>query len=235
MMKISRRELLGAIPVIAVGGTAMAADDPEKHTSGIQAVDDGAREAIEFLSGVFRLDGDWTPDFSFYDDGKEPNSRADQPIAGVRRPHVKIGRTLVAEFVKLSHGNYGAALTGVFGHEFAHVYQMKTEVIGGLLAKDSLGTVRLVEIHADFLAGWAFPQAWWVKGNVENLRVAAEYFHSMGDLQTHVREHHGTHLQRQTIMAAGYTWGLSSPGDPDGASARGLAVMTDLFPQWFRS
>jgi hypothetical protein len=36
---------------------------------------------------------------------------------------------------------------------------MRSEVVNELKNKDALGTLRLVEIHADFLAGWALPQA----------------------------------------------------------------------------
>ncbi|ANY85538.1 hypothetical protein BB934_45810 (plasmid) [Microvirga ossetica] len=232
---ITRRSLVGAMAAAAAPRhSALAADNPDRFRSGYQVVDDGVRPTLEFLSRIYRLDGDWLPDFSFFDDGDKPNSFAEAPIIGFRRPHVKIGRGSIREAMQVSNGNFGAALTGVFGHEFAHVYQMSKGISKKLLDADAKDSVRLVETHADFLSGWALPQAWWIT-QVGDLRVAAEQFFALGDIQTNTHGHHGTNLQRQAIMAAGYTWGLSSPNDPDKASERGIAVLKDLFPQWFRS
>src|SRR5829696_1357551 len=196
---ITRRRLLGTITCAAIT-PAHAAENPNRFKSGYQVVDDGVRPTLEFLSRVFRLGGDWLPDFSFFDEGSKPNSFAEAPIIGFRRPHVKIGRAAVSEAMKLSNGNFGAALTGVFGHEFAHVYQMSRALTRQLLDWDSDGSVRLVETHADFLGGWALPQAWWIT-QVSDLHVAAEQFFALGDLQTNTHGHHGSSLQRQAIMA----------------------------------
>jgi hypothetical protein len=233
---ISRRTLLKAIMMAAAAptGIALAADDPKRYKSGYGVVDNGVRRTLEYLSRIFRLENEWIPDFSFFDDGDEANSYAEDPIIGFRRPHVKIGKGAVAETMLVSQGDFGAALTGIFAHEFAHVYQLKAGYRAQLLAKDGIGSHRLVETHADFLAGWALPQAWWIT-KISDLRVAAEQFFALGDIQFEAQGHHGTSLQRQSIMASGYTWGLASPGDPDKAAERGLNVLSDLFPQWFRS
>lgn len=231
-VRISRRVLLGAV---ASGSIPVhAAEDPKRFKSGYQVVDDGVRPALEFLSRIFRLQGDWLPDFSFFDDGDKPNSFAEEPIIGFRRPHVKIGRGAIAEAIKVSNGDYGAALTGVFGHEFAHVYQMSRGLTKQLLAMDAESSVRVVETHADFLGGWALPQAWWIT-KISDLRVAAAQFYALGDIQIDARGHHGSSLQRQAIMASGYAWGLASPDDPDKASEQATTFLRDLFPQWFRS
>lgn len=230
---ITRRTLLGAMTTAGVAPTH-ASEDPSRFNSGYPVVDDGVRPALEFLSRVFRLDGDWLPDFSFFDDGGTPNSFAEAPIIGFRRPHVKIGRGAIREALKVSNSHFGAALTGVFGHEFAHVYQMRSGITKRLLDWDADGSVRLAETHADFLGGWALPQAWWIT-QVSDLHAAAEQFFALGDVQTNTHGHHGSSLQRQAIMASGYTWGLASPADPDKASERAVGVLRDLFPQWFRS
>jgi hypothetical protein len=234
MHSISRRALLGAIPLGTLANVSLAAADPDRFSSGDAQVDNGVRPTLEFLSRIFELEGDWLPDFSFYDDGSTPNSHAEDPIIGFRRPHVKIGRGAVAEAMEVAHGDFGAALTAVFAHEFAHVYQLKAGFRNQLLSMDSIGSYRLVETHADFLAGWALPQAWWIT-QVDDLRVAAEQFFALGDIQTDTHGHHGTSLQRQTIMAAGYTWGLAGLGNPYKAAERGEEVLRDLFPQWIRS
>jgi hypothetical protein len=235
---MSRRALLSASAMALVayvgaaygGGTVV---DLDKHKSGYANVDDGVKKALICLSQIFSLEGDWLPDFSFFDDGDKPNSFTEDPIHG-RRPHIKIGRGAVAEAMKVSQGDFGAALTGIFAHEFAHVYQLKEGYRVKLLKRDSMGSRRLVETHADFLAGWALPQAWWIK-EVSDLRVAAEQFFALGDIHFEATGHHGSSLQRQTIMASGYTWGLASPGDPFKAAERGLSVLADLFPHWFKS
>jgi hypothetical protein len=197
-------------------------------------VDDGVRPTLEFLSRVFKLEGDWLPDFSFVDDAGKPNSFAEAPIIGFKRPQVKIGRGAISEAVKISNGHFGAALTGVFGHEFAHVFQMSRKLADDLLRLDANSSVRLIECHADFLSGWALPQAWWIT-QIGDLQVAAEQFFALGDSATDTHGHHGSSLQRQAILASGFTWGLTSPDDPDNASKRAIAVLRDLFPQWFRS
>lgn len=232
---VTRRTMLRAMACAAAGpGKAFAADDVNRFESGFKIVDDGVRPTLEFLCRVFRLEDDWLPDFSFYDDGDEANALVEDPILGFRRMHVKIGRHAVAETMKIANGDFGGALTGVFAHEFGHVYQYKNRYRKQLDDADALGSVRLREIHADFLAGWALPQAYWIT-KVSDLHVAAEQFFALGDIRIKSHGHHGTSLQRQTVMAAGYTWGLASPDDPDKAAERGVAVMKDLFPQWFKS
>jgi hypothetical protein len=217
---------------------AIANGDPERFKSGNTEVDSGTRPTLEFLSRLFQLDGDWLPDFSFFDDGNTANSFAVIPIIGdsgpLTRPQVKIGRRLVAETLRVAQGNYGAALTAIFAHEFAHLHQMKSGYNITLTAMDSQSSLRLVESHADFLAGWALPQAFWIT-QVADLGVAAKQFYALGDMNFEIGSHHGTSIQRQSIMASGYTWGLINPGDSNAASERGLAVLLDLFPQWFRS
>ncbi|MGH0275920.1 hypothetical protein NKZ35_25380 [Sinorhizobium meliloti] len=231
--RLSRRNLLLA-SFLAAGTSGVTAKSHDRFSSGFRQIDDGVLPTLEFLSRVFRLEGDWLPDFSFFDDGERADARAEDPIPGFTRMHVKIGRRAVAETIKISSGDFGAALTGVFAHEFGHVYQYKKGYRKRLLDMDANASVRLVEIHSDFLAGWTLPQAWWIR-KVSDLRVAAEQFFELGDIQFEAQGHHGTSLQRQTLMAAGYTWGLSSPDNPDKAAERGLAVIKDLFPQWFRS
>lgn len=229
---VTRRVMIGSI-LCAAAAPAFAAPDPHRFESGHKVVDDGVGPTLEYLSRLFRLEGDWLPDFTFFDDGNKPNSFADRPIIGIRRPFVKIGRGAVGEAMKVSNGDFGAALTGVFAHEFAHICQMYKGTDNRLRALDAEGSLRLVETHADFMAGWAIPQAWWIT-SISDLRIAAEQFSKLGDIQFEAAGHHGTSLQRQTIMASGYTWGLSSPDDPDKASERGITVLRDLFPQWFR-
>ena len=145
------------------------------------------------------------------------------------RPQIRIGRRLVAETLLVAQGDFGAALTGIFANEFAHLHQMKSGYQIKLTAMDSQSSLRLVESHADFLAGWALPQAFWVT-RVADLGVAAKQFYALDDMDFELGSHHGTSIQRQSIMAAGYTWGLISRGDPSAAAERGLAVLLDLFP-----
>src|SRR5262249_35440578 len=97
---------------------------------------------------------------------------------------VKIGRGAIKEAMKVSNGDFGAALTGVFAYEFAHVYQMSRGLTKHLLELDAEGSARLVETHADFLGGWALPQAWWIT-QVSDLHVAEQFF-ALGEIQTDV-------------------------------------------------
>lgn len=230
---IARRTFLATIVAVAAA-PSRAAEDSTRFKSGYELVDNGVRPTLEFFSRVFKLEGDWLPDFTFIDEGGKPNSFAEAPIIGFKRPQVKIGRGAIREAMKISNGHFGAALTGVFGHEFAHVFQMSRNLTNDLLFLDANSSVRLVESHADFLSGWALPQAWWIT-QIGDLQVAAEQFFALGDSATDTHGHHGSSLQRQAIMASGFTWGLTSPDDPDNASRGAMAVLRDLFPSWFRS
>lgn len=231
-MKISRRALIKLVALTASAKLGAVSNDPERFNSGYSEIDRGVQGILDFLTNLFRLDGDWTPDFRFFDDQGQPNAYASDPILGFRRPEIMIGRGTVSESIRVSSGEFGGALTGVFAHEFAHVFQLKGGIRNRLLIDDCMGSRRLVETHADFLAGWALPQAWWIT-KLDDLKVAAAQFYALGDMQFEAQGHHGTSLQRQSIMAAGYTWGLTSPHDPDKASEYGEAVLRDLFPQWF--
>jgi hypothetical protein len=226
-------------------GALMAAIEPARSTppellgrfeSGIKEIDRGVQPALKFFSSLFGLTGEWLPDFTFYDDIGVANAQVTDPIVGssgpLTRPELKIGRNLVGETLRIANGDYNGALTTIFGHEFAHIFQLKSGVRTSLLSADIQSSTRLVEAHADFLAGWALPQAWWIT-NVSDLAVAAKQFYAMGDLKFEPNAAHGSSSQRQAIMASGYTWGLISPGNAQQAADRGLATLRDLFPQWF--
>ena len=234
-MAISRRSAI-ALTFVPVSSAAEEVD--QKFRSGFDEIDLGVRPTLDFLVRLFDISGPWMPDFAFFDDGPTGNAFASLPIVGVTgpitRPQIKIGRTLVGNIVKKEKHSYGAALTGVFAHEFAHIYQMKSEYQAKLLSMDSASSTRLLECHADFLAGWALPQAYWIT-KVADLALAANQFYQLGDIDFEAQGHHGTSLQRQSIMASGYTWGLIGPSNVDAAAARGFAVLQDLFPQWVRS
>jgi hypothetical protein len=205
--------------------------------SGYPEIDKGVQPTLAFLSRVFKLEADWVPDFRFFDDGQLPNAFASEPIIGtigvLVRPAIRVGRKLVAEALSVTNGDYGAALTGIFAHEFAHLFQMKSRYMDQLLQLDAQSTTLLVECHADFLAGWAVPQAFWIT-RVEDFGVAARQFYALGEVKIEPDADHGSRIQRQSIMASGYTWGLIAPGNPDDAAARGIEVLRDLFPGWYR-
>jgi hypothetical protein len=234
---VTRRTMLLASAALAIrGGASAANDDPYK--SGDDDVDAGLHETLEYFTNLFQLTGDWVPDFAFFDDGKQPNSFAEKPLIGadgslLRRPRVRVGRTLVETILASQKAGPGAALSAVFGHEFAHVYQMRTGVADSLAAVDAEASNRLIESHADFLAGWSLPQAFWIN-DVNDIAVAASQFYALGDLEFEAVGHHGTPFQRQTIMASGFSWGLLTPAHVNVASARGTALLKDLFPAWFR-
>jgi hypothetical protein len=235
-MMISRRHAF-TLPFAAAAASAAGENDLRFH-SGNHEVDLGVRPTIDFLVQLFDIRDPWLPDFAFIDDGAIVNAFASTPQIGVTgpltRPAIRVGRKLVQTIITKADGNYGAALTGVFAHEFAHIYQMKTNYKSTLESADSASSTRLLECHADFLAGWALPQAKWIT-EMADLGLAAKQFYELGDIDFEAQAHHGTGLQRQSIMASGFSWGLIRPDDVDAAAAQGLAVLKDLFPQWVRS
>src|SRR5262245_2448852 len=99
----------------------------------------------------------------------------------------------------------GAILAGVIAHEFGHIFQNFTNAMPRLR---SLGpTVKFVELHADFLAGFYMAG----KDKTIDVRSYADEFFKIGDYGFTEPDHHGTPEERYFVLKAGYNYRLARP------------------------
>jgi hypothetical protein len=120
---------------------------------------------------------------------------------------VVIGRRMLSELLEDDDaGLRGANLAGIIAHEFGHAYQRITKTNFGLNPKDASNPpVRLLELHADFLAGYYFAQ----RGGNSNKAVIdfANALSRLGDDGYNAQDAHGTSKERLSAMYKGLTIG----------------------------
>jgi hypothetical protein len=168
-------------------------------SSGNGKIDRAIIAELKKILKIFPID----PGFKFIDD-QSPNAFAipDNVVAGTTGT-VFIGLRLINnEFSQSEYG--GVAVAGICAHECAHVYQMNT----GYMSALSGPTAKLVELHADYLAGFylgkdgSHPSA--------HIDLFAQSLYSRGDYNFNNRQHHGTPEQRLAAMQKGYGAGADN-------------------------
>ena len=112
----------------------------------------------------------------------------------------------------------------IAGHEFGHIFQMRKNYAEPLLVAGD-GKAKLVELHADFLAGWFMSK----RGQIPNeiLRHVVDALFSRGDDSVGTPEHHGTKAERFTAVLQGYLRG-GTTDSADGAAANGVAYLKEI-------
>jgi hypothetical protein len=96
------------------------------------------------------------------------------------------------------NGSIGLAL--LLAHEMAHVYQLNATLVDQVEAASTEST-RILELHADWLAGWVVGsnQNW----STNALNVASERVRAWGDACVQAVTHHGFPFERDWAMASG--------------------------------
>jgi hypothetical protein len=230
--KLSRREtVLGGALTLLCGGCACAASseghesfgcilEPERAaplltgsvepsaffesnreefiaSSGSRDFDFALAQTLSRLTDVFGV----LPGFSFYDDADGANAYATTATKLKRADgSVLFGkRHFTRKMREVEHPEVNVIAT--CAHEFGHIVQFKYGISKRLMAGQT--TVRRVELHADFLAGYFagfrkrekpdFPAA-----------VFATSRHAAGDYSTHKKSHHGTPDERAAAVVRGF-------------------------------
>jgi predicted metalloprotease len=143
------------------------------------------------------------PGFKFIED-PSPNAFA-LPISIVpdTQGTVYIGLNLInGEFNNSPFG--GVAVAGICAHECGHIFQYKTGYERSLAGP----TPQLVELHADFLAGYYLGRS--RAHSKEHVQIFAQSLFSRGDYNFNSQQHHGTPDQRVRAMSEGYDTGASN-------------------------
>jgi len=153
------------------------------------------------------------PSLFFFDDGSAPNCiQVDDPepmtpILPGTRGSVVLGRSITRSLLDSPKLRYlrGAALTGVVAHEFAHAYQRVNGYFDRLYGVDpkfdGTAPVRVLELHADFLAGYYMGQqeAFTSRAFLD----FSEALLALGDIAFNNPTHHGTPTERAVCMYRG--------------------------------
>lgn len=165
-------------------------------TSGDAATDGLLGLALVGLAELFKVN----PGFVFYDDADSPNARAtDETVIPGTWGTVAMGRGFFGDTMRL--GDKGLSLIAVCAHEFGHIHQMRRGYQKGLLRRDT--TVRPIELHADFLAGYFLASRKKEHPDLD-LFTVGETFSTLGDVDVRGRGHHGTPVERTAAITAGY-------------------------------
>jgi hypothetical protein len=145
-----------------------------------------------------------TPSFAYFDDRDSPNAFAlrEKRVPGTDGT-VLFGQRLLKQLMADPEAG-DAAVAGICAHEFGHVLQWKVGVDEILL--DGQPTVKRVELHADFLAGY-FAGVRKLQQSSFNAAVIALTQFNAGDNMLKHPKHHGTAKERGDAIVKGYQTG----------------------------
>jgi len=188
------------------------------ESSGDPALDRALGKALVRLSGLFGQ----RPGFGFFDDYGSPNAYAssDTMVPGTWGT-VLYGMTLFRQLVE-GYADEGMAVMMIAAHEFGHIAQYAH----GAAERLQWGhqTVKPVELHADWLAGWYLGMRKRDRPDL-SLVEAGNFLHSIGDYATFDWNHHGTPDQRVGAAEAGFKHAESGGTDFDRAFREGMDVI----------
>lgn len=192
--------LLGANMVTGSNAHLPAEVSTMMRSTGSPDLDRSFDRALQRLAETFEV---W-PKVGFYDDSGSPNAMAMRySIGGATEYAVVFGR---AYFKKLmDYDPSGITLLNTAAHEFAHIWVYRDGLFNTIRGSDP--TVKRVELHADFLAGYYLglrkrdnPQAsFWAAGIGR---------WQSGDEQVRNVHHHGMPYERLAAAEKGFLMGF---------------------------
>ncbi len=185
------------------------------ESSGDEALDRLLGRALVKLSALFGQ----RPGFGFIDDWDSPNAyaTADTLVPGTWGT-VLYGSTLFRQTLA-AYDDGGMAVMCILAHEFGHIAQYAYGLEQRLLWGQ--GTVRRVELHADFLAGYYLARR---KAEQPELVLwaAGDMLFRIGDYAFNDWNHHGTPEQRVAAAEAGFRLGADQAPAFDPAVEQGV-------------
>ena len=135
---------------------------------------------------------------------------------------VGFGQVLFEELY--SPRDRGLTVLGVLAHEFGHISQMRSGTIGHLEGR----TVKRVELHADFLAGFYIGLRKREDPSL-SVRTAGRAFEEIGDNSYYDRNHHGTPEERYYVTEQGFKIGIENRLRYDEVFSWGVEFILDNF------
>jgi hypothetical protein len=165
------------------------------------------------------------PGFVFYDDARGMNALA-TPTTLVPNyvGTVLFGRRLYERTRSMDIN--GMTTIAVCAHEFGHIAQFSLGLREPLERRHP--TVKLVELHADFMAGYfiadrkrEFPEL--------DIQGAGAMFDDLGDTDFGEKTHHGTSAERVGAIEAGYAFGRGRAADVTEAARAGAQFIISRY------
>jgi len=204
---------------LALKPYGLIASDPQEvriiTSTGDATIDKFLGSALLRLSNMFKVQ----PGFAFFDDGDSPSAYATPETLLPQGTHtVMMGTHLFSEYMT-RNDDAGMTIIAICAHEFGHIHQMEGGYRESLLKHDT--TVRPIELHADFLAGFFLASRKREYPNLE-LQKVGETFYRLGDTAFKDRGHHGTPQERIAAITAGYELGRNGNEDIDQVAQAGI-------------
>jgi hypothetical protein len=189
-----------AAPYLAAAAEPVASDQTfEKlfSSSGNRAFDYALAHTLSQLTDMFGV----LPGFTFFDDDKGANAYA-TPVTRLKRADgtVLFGKRYFDRAMKEPESPEVHVLA-TCAHEFGHIAQNKYKLRPRLTAGQP--TVKRLELHADFLAGYFAGARKLQKPGFPAAVVAADRF-AHGDFGTTAKDHHGTPGERAAACVRGF-------------------------------
>ena len=195
--------------------------EPIIERSGDPQFDYALAHTLARLTGTFNV----LPGFAYYDDHDGLNAFA-SPAVRMNKADgtVLFGNRLLKRMMSATD-NPDVAVTAVCAHEYAHILQFKRGLVGPLRAGQS--TVKRVELHADFLAGYYAGRRKLDKPDYP-AAVFAHTQHGFGDNAVNNPSHHGTPVERANAIIAGFNAGNKDKRQLEEAINTGFNYVTQL-------
>jgi hypothetical protein len=177
--------------------TFATGNEPIIASSGDREFDYALAQTLSRITDTFQV----LPGFAYYNDFDGPNAHAigDVRMAGPDGT-VLFGQRLLKNLLVLPE-DPDISVTAVCAHEFGHILQIKL----GLepIIRVGQATVKRVELHADYLAGY-YAGALKLKKPGYRAAVFATQQESHGDWDLNNPNHHGTPDERAAAIVRGF-------------------------------
>lgn len=178
-------------------------------SSGNALFDQQIQNELLILRTAFQL----SPRFSFIREPRGPNAFATPD------GNVFLGIQLAQKELQEENGFVGNySIHGVLAHEFGHILQFNA----GL---DRQMPTKLMELHADFMAGWYLANRAMVWGT--DVSQAMNSLYRKGDYDFNSPDHHGTPDERKRAYAQGL---LTQGMNVSQAAQVGVQFVATMFP-----
>jgi hypothetical protein len=204
-----------------LGPTAAAKLDVKPEdliaSSGDATTDRYLGMALLRMATVFKV----SPGFAFIDGPKADNAFATPTTLAQGGPGtVLMGRdTFVKE---MRNDESGMTVVAICAHEYGHIHQFMNGYHDDLAELDK--TVRTIELHADFLAGFFLATRKQDYPDLSMFKVGESFF-NLGDTDFNGRNHHGTSEERIAAVTAGFDLGKSGTRDIEQVAKAGIAYV----------
>jgi hypothetical protein len=193
------------------------------RSSGDKNLDKSLNLELQHIAKIFPV----LPGFVFFDDanGKNAFAMTETMIKGTRGT-VIFGKGLLSSELN-SHKWGGLAVAGIIAHEFAHIYQFQHDNLYNILMKNQK-TGKLVELHADYLAGYYLGLKRLRTPKGIDIKAFADSLYLKGDNYFNTLEHHGTPKERMKVMIEGYKQGLKNNRNINYIAKKGLIFVKNI-------